>query len=194
MSSRDLIFNALKNNKPELVELPHIDIDKVISFEDLAQQFAATLTKIGGQVINLPNMDAVKEAFANELAEDEYIINVLDSTHIERQELLNLTSYELASVDKVFIKGTLGIAENGSIWVDENQMGNRLLPFISQHLIIVLNKRDIVATMHQAYQKINVAETGFGTFIAGPSKTADIEQCLVIGAHGARSLKVFLVG
>jgi len=77
--------------------------------------------------------------------------------------------------------------------VIRNQMHNRLLPFICQHLILIIEKKNIVATMHQAYQKIDIAREGFGVFIAGPSKTADIEQSLVIGAHGPRSLTVYLV-
>ena len=72
-------------------------------------------------------------------------------------------------------------------------MGNRALPFICQHLVIVLPIKKLVPTMHQAYQSIDVSANGFGTFIAGPSKTADIEQALVIGAHGARSLVVYLL-
>jgi L-lactate dehydrogenase complex protein LldG len=47
--------------------------------------------------------------------------------------------------------------------------------------------------MHQAYEQISSADYGFGVFLAGPSKTADIEQSLVLGAHGARGLVVFLV-
>jgi len=99
----------------------------------------------------------------------------------------------LERVHKAFIKAGIGVAENGSVWVKESQMINRLLPFICQHLVIVLEKEKLVATMHHAYQQINVFEEGFGVFIAGPSKTADIEQSLVIGAHGARSMTVYLL-
>jgi L-lactate dehydrogenase complex protein LldG len=48
--------------------------------------------------------------------------------------------------------------------------------------------------MHQAYERLQGREYNFGVFIAGPSKTADIEQSLVLGAHGARTMTVFLVG
>jgi L-lactate dehydrogenase complex protein LldG len=99
----------------------------------------------------------------------------------------------LEPVHKAFIKAGIGVAENGAVWVKESQMINRLLPFICQHLVIVLEKEKLVSTMHHAYQKINSFEEGFGVFIAGPSKTADIEQSLVIGAHGARSLTVYLL-
>jgi L-lactate dehydrogenase complex protein LldG len=47
--------------------------------------------------------------------------------------------------------------------------------------------------MHHAYQKIDIAKGGFGIFIAGPSKTADIEQSLVIGAHGARTATIYVL-
>jgi L-lactate dehydrogenase complex protein LldG len=72
-------------------------------------------------------------------------------------------------------------------------MINRLLPFICKHLALVIEKKKLVATMHQAYQHADAAKNGFGVFIAGPYKTADIEQSLVIGAHGLKNALYLLL-
>ena len=103
-------------------------------------------------------------------------------------------AHHLQDVELAVIKGHFGVAENGAIWITEELMGHRALPFIAQHLAVVVNTADIVPTMHEAYPRIADAQYGFGTFISGPSKTADIEQSLVLGAHGARSMTVFLLG
>lgn len=99
----------------------------------------------------------------------------------------------LEDTDIAVVKGAWGVAENGAIWVPDNNMRVRVLPFICQHLVMVLDAVHIVADMHAVYEKIGGPEGGFGTFIAGPSKTADIEQSLVLGAHGARSLLVLIL-
>lgn len=98
----------------------------------------------------------------------------------------------LAPVDLAIIKGDFGVAENGAIWVPEKEMGVRALPFIAQHLMIVLDRSRIVGTMHEAYEQMKGTSFGFGVFIAGPSKTADIEQILVMGAHGPKTLTVVI--
>jgi L-lactate dehydrogenase complex protein LldG len=58
----------------------------------------------------------------------------------------------------------------------------------------VVSSRELVNDMHEACARVASLPRGYGLFIAGPSKTADIEQALVIGAHGARSCTVFVVG
>lgn len=96
----------------------------------------------------------------------------------------------LAEVEVLEIDGEFGVAENGAIWLSEEAMPHRVAPFICQHLVINVSK--IVPNMHAAYEELKKPSSSFGLFLAGPSKTADIEQSLVIGAHGARSLTVVI--
>jgi L-lactate dehydrogenase complex protein LldG len=193
MSSREKILSAIASNKPDLVDMPLIDVEKVISYTHLKHQFKETLEKIGGKVIFLENEDQLKEQIKSSITENEFVINTLELAEDKKTKIRNLSSYDLASLEKAYLRGHIGVAENGAIWVDELQMVNRLVPFICQHLFIVIKEENLVATMHHAYKNINVTQTGFGSFIAGPSKTADIEQSLVIGAHGARSLTVYII-
>lgn len=86
-----------------------------------------------------------------------------------------------------------GFAVNLALWVTDLVLGQRITTFIVQYLAIVLTKLDNVATMHKAYQSIGETKYDFENFIAGPSKTADIQQSLILGAHGARGLIVFLL-
>ncbi|MBT3479047.1 MAG: LUD domain-containing protein [Candidatus Marinimicrobia bacterium] len=94
----------------------------------------------------------------------------------------NLNSPELAVVDGLF-----GVAENVAIWVTVEQSGHRVLSFIAKYLVILLERESIVTDMHEAYGNIDLNQVPYGTFISGPSKTADIEHEPVMGAQGARS-------
>jgi L-lactate dehydrogenase complex protein LldG len=99
--------------------------------------------------------------------------------------------HNLNGIDLAVVKGEIGVAENGCVWIPQN-VRQKAIYFIAENLVIILDKNKIVNNMHEAYEYI--ADTGydFGVFISGPSKTADIEQALVIGAHGAKSVMVIL--
>ena len=100
--------------------------------------------------------------------------------------------HALASLDWMIARGEFLVAENGAIWVSGQSLPHRVMLFIAQYLAIIVSRRQIVHQMHEAYQRIGTPEAGFGIFVSGPSKTADIEQSLVLGAHGCRQLQVFL--
>ncbi|PGH40524.1 MAG: hypothetical protein CRN43_02460 [Candidatus Nephrothrix sp. EaCA] len=100
---------------------------------------------------------------------------------------------DYASIDLAVLKGEFAVAENGAVWMTEKNMPDRSLPFICERLVLVIDGAEIVPTLRQAYEKIKNTEYQFGTFIAGPSKTADIEQSLVLGAQGPKTLTVLLV-
>jgi L-lactate dehydrogenase complex protein LldG len=195
MSSRERILKAVLQNKPELVEMPVINIPDAYTDFDLTEKYMQSLEFIGGRVKRVQSLDAVKADVANELSQNNYIVNTIPELGSVNTEInQESTSVELEKIYISCIQSQLGVAENGAVWIDDTNLPNRLLPFICQHLLVILDSKNIVANMHEAYSRLNTFRTGYGLFLAGPSKTADIEQSLVIGAHGARSLTVYLVG
>lgn len=194
MSARDTILASITANKPDLKNLPVITIEQVTNYNDVIAKFTTTLEGIGGKVVMLQDLQELESEINNERTAGHFVLNAVSESSEEKEGINSSQSaFELEAVHKAYIKASIAVAENGAVWIKESQMINRLLPFICQHLIIVLEKEKIVSTMHHAYQQINSFEEGFGVFLAGPSKTADIEQSLVIGAHGARSLTVYLI-
>lgn len=193
MSSREKILGALKESKPEYLPLATWTWDSDTS--NVKETFIKTLESIGGTVSVVKDVNSIKESLHAIHGDQKRIVNKLPSLdwNNRNENLPFETAIELETIEVAILEGKVGVAENGAIWIDEQSMGHRALPFICQHLVLVLSVKNIVSTMHDAYAKIDVTEYGFGTFIAGPSKTADIEQALVIGAHGAKSLRVFLL-
>jgi len=91
----------------------------------------------------------------------------------------------------VVIPGRFAVAENGAVYVDAADLVERADIVRAEHLVLVVASREIVPTMHQAVRRIPVG-SACGWFLSGPSKTADIEQSLVVGAQGARTLHVIV--
>ena len=192
MSSRDDILQAIRQNKPALQALPALP-----AFPrqpgDLLASFKSMLQAISAQVIEVVDVSEIAPALAVRYPDLDHVGSAVPDYVAGTMPLAEIGDpHALAPLDLFVCAGSLGVAENGAVWVRESQMGHRAAPFLTQHLALVLDKRALVGTMHEAYERIQIDEEGFGVFIAGPSKTADIEQALVIGAHGPRSLTVVL--
>ena len=193
--SRELILSKIRQNHPkERVEMPQ-NISFEADFTDKIEKFTEVLRGIGGTVLAFENFIDNRVYVNNEFSDAKTTINLVPEISFGNTDISTINDpHDLAPVDVAILRGQFGVAENGSIWLDESDFGgHRVLPFITQHLIIVLSKNKLVSNMHEAYAQLDITKTGFGLFLAGPSKTADIEQSLVIGAHGARSLVVLLV-
>ncbi|SJZ46917.1 LutC/YkgG family protein [Sediminibacterium ginsengisoli] len=187
MSSRDEILSMIRENRPAFSPLPEIPV--FIHEKPLAEWFTETLTGIGGKVVHLKDTGEVETRIQQQHGG---VINTTDLSAAAKYR--HATAQELEAVDTVIVPGIIAVAENAAVWVNEKDMINRLLPFICRQLIIIVQLTDLVPDMHSAYKKIRIDEAGFGVFIAGPSKTADIEQSLVIGAHGPLAMEVWFVG
>lgn len=168
-----------------------------ITYPDRIAQFADVLQSIGGQFLCFAN-PAEANAGLNGLPSYRdaklkiSLVPGIGSSNFDLQKVAD--PHQLEPIDFAVMPGEFAVAENGAIWVTDRGLPHRVLYFIVQHLTLVVPVSEIVDNMHQAYERLQFTGPQFGVFIAGPSKTADIEQSLVIGAHGPRSLTVFCIG
>lgn len=187
MAGKEEVIRKIARAKPLLTPLPEIPD---FAFEGNAlDNFIASMERNHGRVVKKPSNMSILEIVSAEYSGKEISVSTIDK--IDSVKTINLNTSNLHDIDLAIIEGSMGVGENAAIWVPEKNMPHRAVPFVCEHLIIILKEEDIVGNMHQAYSRIQNFE-GYGVFISGPSKTADIEQSLVIGAHGPRSLLVII--
>ena len=190
--SREKILAAVAKNKPALTPLPKIQ-NFGNPYADLAEQFKSVLTAIGGEVVPVKDWDEIQIYIERHFAGKRIVTNLNALSTTALNSWLNSDPHSLEDVGLAVLQGQFGVAENGSVWITEIERGQRAVPFIAETLALVVKKSEIVPKMHDAYVRIGSERYGFGAFIAGPSKTADIEQSLVLGAHGPKSMVAFLM-
>jgi L-lactate dehydrogenase complex protein LldG len=196
MASRDDILKAVRAQTLPPAELPRLD-QAWITYPDRRRQFAAVLESVGGRCVFVRTLDDVNRTLNEEVTYQQArrIVSLVPGAGTPNVDLDAIADpHELENVDYAILPGGFAVAENGAVWITDEGVKHRAIYFIPQHLALVVPADQIVDNMHQAYQRLAFPAAGFGAFISGPSKTADIEQSLVIGAHGPRSLTVFLVG
>ena len=194
LNSRELIIERAAKNKPEQSALPDISLFESNDKGDLTT-FSTVLKNIGGSVHLIHSLEELVPVVREKHTKDSRFYSPIK----EVQKLINQApdnsndGHELENVELAIIKAHFAVAENGAVWVTDDLMDNRALPFICQHLAVIINENDIVPTMHEAYLQHSLDNYNYGSFIAGPSKTADIEQSLVLGAHGPKSMTAFVL-
>jgi L-lactate dehydrogenase complex protein LldG len=232
MSSRDKILDTVKSNQPAYRALPPLpgDADAADSTAvapatsatpatsasaDLIHQFITILEAIGGSAYLVSGFDRIGSILREQFPREQnprIVSGCVQLSGWAETPAAGDDPHTLENIELAILPAHFGVAENGACWITEDRMIHRALPFITQHLALVIEGKNIVANMQEAYERIAELESGavgsgamgsgastispgygFGTFIAGPSKTADIEQSLVLGAHGPRSLIVFLL-
>lgn len=196
MTSRDQILNSIRRGlqKQKKLDLPILDKSRFTEYDQVLSQFKSVLEGIGGKWVEIEknNVDVeIKKSYP----EAGTFCSASKASSLSTFELDSIKDpHELKDLEVAILDGSFGVAENAMVWVDYEHLEHRVIHAIVKNLVVILPKKEIVSNMLEAYRRIHAPSEGErGGFIAGPSKTADIERSLVYGAHGPHSLLVVLI-
>lgn len=202
MSSREDILQSIRSNTQMRYEKPDYTSLEVeaVTYSNLVEHFSEMVDMVGGRAFLLGDLkidDVVTRRYsprrvASTMTEVEVggVMQKLNCVTFNPDEVASTA--ELDGTDVAIVKGCIGVCENGAVWIQQD-LEQRAVYFMAEALVILLDHRDLVNNMHEAYKRIDTGEYGYGVFISGPSKTADIEQALVLGAHGACDVMVLII-
>ncbi len=195
MTSKQNILTAIRRHHLPEAPLPSLD-QSWIQFSDVCAQFASVLESVGGRAVKVADTAMLNSELSalSEWRNAKKTVSLIEGVHGNTDLAQIDDPHATEDIDFAILPGQFAVAENGAVWISDDGVKQRAIYFIAQHLALVISANDIVPNMHAAYRRLSFDQPRFGAFISGPSKTADIEQSLVIGAHGPRSMTVFVVG
>jgi len=206
-TSREKILKKVRNALLNKLDSPFKNVDftsKVfVEQQEVPEvQFATKLNETGGTFIYCENeIDATRQIAA--LCEQKEWDNIFcnDAVLSEQLSEFNIattsTPEEFKSVNVGIARCDFLISRFGSIMVSSGLGLGRQIFVFPETLIIVANASQVVPELLDAISGIKKKYSGNFpsqiTVITGPSRTADIEKTLVMGAHGSKNLYVFMI-
>ncbi|RZK54907.1 MAG: hypothetical protein EOO87_09200 [Pedobacter sp.] len=206
ISSKELMLKKIRKALLEKRDNPYPNLEESPLYkaneEELEILFAEQLTAVAGNFIFCENgVDFVENIL--ELA-DKYKWRKIYCWEPELQALLKHYEFPFYQTDKDFEHAEVGItlcealvARNGSVMLSNQHAAGRRLSIFPHHHIVIARTGQLVLDLKDAFQllknKYGNNIPSMVSNITGPSRTADIEKTLVLGAHGPKELFVFLV-
>lgn len=189
MNDKEHILSRLASSG--MPERPYPDFDFTPQrFDDRRVMFAARLEAAGGRFVVMTPGERLDEVVRRCFPEARSVASTLSEVTLATLNPDRVEDpCELVDLDLAVVPGAFGVAENGAVWVPQ-QVRHKALYFGVTALAIVIPHDALVDTMHEAVVRPEVGDFAYGCFISGPSKTADIEQALVFGAHGPVAVTV----
>lgn len=190
---REELLSKIKKNIGKQYDMPSFEDIKGITFSNPLEQFIDISAKVGGRAVVLEEGQDLNLLIRSLYPDAKEIVSNVEGITIATKSPDSVAeAKELNGTDLGIVEGKIAVAENGCVWVPQT-MKEKAVCFISEYLVILVSRNCIVNNMHEAYSKIEMPDYGYGCFISGPSKTADIAQALVMGAQAARGVTVIIV-
>ncbi len=194
-TSREKILRRLRSQVVPDAALPEVLKGPWVDFPDPINHLTELLASVGGELVCVEQTAQVAERLESfeQFRLAKHVVSTVPGIRTHRQLDQVESPRELEVTDFMITTGHFVVVENGAVWVTDERIRHRAALFLTQHLVLLVQRQQWVSTMHDAYARIDIGQRPFGCFISGPSKTADIEQSLVIGAHGCKTMQLYLV-
>ncbi|WP_276738128.1 LutC/YkgG family protein [Prevotella pallens] len=188
---KEELLDKLRRNITQQFDMPTKPVQGIV-YIDVVKEFIGMSKTVGSKVIEVKKGDNLNVVIREACPNAKIFASNVEGIEADLNPDTIASAADLNGTDVGIIQGEVGVAENGCIWIPQT-MKERAVCFISEELVILLSKSNVVNNMHEAYKRIKMTNYGYGVFISGPSKTADIEQALVMGAQAARGVTVILI-
>jgi L-lactate dehydrogenase complex protein LldG len=191
MAGKQEFFASLAPTSVEPTPMPVLPTSTIDA--PLRDVFASVLQSVGGELGQGERLVDVDRRVAGLLDEGRQVLSLVDGVVGNRDPAAVTDPHQLGDLDYTVAPARLAVAENGCVWISGDDLVTRNAVFICEHLIAVVDEDNLVGTLSDAIDRVGALGGGWGVFVSGPSKTADIEQALVMGAHGARTMTVHVL-
>jgi L-lactate dehydrogenase complex protein LldG len=191
MASREDFFASLAPSSIEPTPMPELAV-ATIDYPP-RDHFVEVLERVGGSLGEGDELGDVRQRAAELIRQNLHVLSLVEGVQGNRDPSTVRDPHDLKDIDYTIAPARLAVAENGSVWISGEDLITRNAVFICEHLIAVVDESCITGTMDEAIGRVGKLGGGWGVFVSGPSKTADIEQALVMGAHGARTMEVYIL-
>ena len=172
--------------------------------------FVAMAEEVQATVARIPSSAAIPDAVARYLADENLPAELimapdpdLDEIPWESRPLLCIRRGRAEAADAVSLTPCVAaVAETGTLMLASGPGSPTTLNFLPDTHIVLVHADQIVATYEDGWDRLRATTGGSGAamelpravnFITGPSRTGDIEQRIVLGAHGPRRLHILVV-
>jgi L-lactate dehydrogenase complex protein LldG len=190
MSGRDDIMASIRAHAPRLERPePSIPLFDDAAPKNLLEAFGKALERMGGELMR-PNTNDPLAPVRDKISGAKVVCSQAPEIAGNKPLLPGMKPADLADVDYGIVRASFGVAETGSVCLTDRDLGVNTLGYLPQRLIVLLDPSDIVINIHHAYRRPEWRQAHYAVFHTGPSATADIEDVLIHGAQGVRSLSV----
>jgi L-lactate dehydrogenase complex protein LldG len=189
--SRNTILDSVRANQPATQPMPTIPHFHSNEPADLVATFCASIARMAGVVVteDVPNLDSFLRAKFPDAkvtcsAIPEYGGTIKPSS-------LNHWS-EASRIDVCILRSPMGVAETGSILLSDIELQVNTIAFLAHDLIVLLDPKQIVPNIHDAYEHPYFKLRPYSLLMTGPSGSGDIGGIVVHPAQAAKTLTVLL--